>query len=385
MNKIYITLWLSITYGLALHAELIVLDPVAVENLKIQLAPAEERTFETTVFAIGRLEEIPSHKAVLSTRIAGKVVELLAHEGDLVKKDQVLAIIESRQMGDPPPRIELKSPRAGTLVSSHIRLGEPVEPSVEMMDIVDRQQLWAIAQIPERAASKVKLGTKARIFIPALGNIPLTSTLVRFGVHSDPKASTVEGVFVLDNPELRLLPGMRVEFNLIVSEREQVLSVPRAALQGDPTSRVVFVEDFGLPNAFLKMPVILGEENDRYVEIVKGLFPGDSVVTQGSYALSFSGTSSGMSLKEALDVAHGHEHNEDGSEVTPEQKNNKITKTTSKPHGPGDNDSHDHGEHGSEPWPMGLSLYAGLITLLYLSKLFFGASPKAPTEESRAQ
>ena len=33
-----------------------------------------------------------------------------------------------------------------------------------------------------------------------------------------------------------------------------------------------------------------------------------------------SDAGSGMSLKEALDAAHGHEHNEDGSEMTAAQK-----------------------------------------------------------------
>jgi len=49
------------------------------------------------------------------------------------------------------------------------------------------------------------------------------------------------------------------------------------------------------------------------------LFPGDEVVTQGAYPLSFAGKG-GISLKEALDAAHGHEHNEDGSEMTADQQ-----------------------------------------------------------------
>jgi hypothetical protein len=85
----------------------------------------------------------------------------------------------------------------------------------------------------------------------------------------------------------------------------------------------VFVEDFELPNTFVKAPVVLGEQNDTHVEVISGLFPGDEVVTRGSYSLSFAGSGSGMSLKEALDAAHGHEHNEDGSELTAEQKAEK--------------------------------------------------------------
>ena len=58
---------------------------------------------------------------------------------------------------------------------------------------------------------------------------------------------------------------------------------------------------------------------DRFVEIVSGVLVADEVVTRGAYSLAFAGKGS-VSLKEALDAAHGHEHNEDGSEVTPEQK-----------------------------------------------------------------
>jgi len=90
---------------------------------------------------------------------------------------------------------------------------------------------------------------------------------------------------------------------------------PRSALQGTPSNRYVYVKDFGLPNAFVKTAVITGLSNDRFVEIVSGLLPADEVVTQGAYSLAFAGGGT-LSLKEALDAAHGHEHNADGSEIT---------------------------------------------------------------------
>ena len=76
-----------------------------------------------------------------------------------------------------------------------------------------------------------------------------------------------------------------------------------------------------------------GRNNGSQVEILSGVFPGDLVVTRGSYALGFVGSGSGVSLKEALDAAHGHEHNEDGSEMTAGQKATQ---------GKGDDHYHDH-------------------------------------------
>lgn len=338
---------------------IIILDDAAVKNLRIQTEEAEERDFENTVFAIGRIEEIPSRRSVLSSRIAGRISTLNTFEGDVVETGDVLATVESRQLGDPPPSVDLKAPQGGLVVVSHVRLGQPVEPSAELLDISDRSKLWAVAKIPEQEAAQTKIGTRARIHIPALGDELIEATLTRFGVEADRQAGTVEGIFELDNTDGKLRPGMRAEFSIVLETKPFVLSIPRSAIQGDPASRVIFVKDFDLPNAFVRVPVILGEENDHYIEVISGVFPGDEVVVQGSYVLSFVGGGSGMSLKEALDAAHGHAHAEDGSELGEGEESSEH------------DDGHDHereAEHGS-PLSMPLMIYAGVMTLISLITL----------------
>lgn len=333
----------------------IILNESGVRNLRIQTEEVEERDFETTVFAIGRIEEIPASLSVLSSRIAGRISELKAFVGDTVEAGDVLATVESRQLGDPPPSVSLKAPQGGLIVASHVRLGQPVEPSAELLDISDRSKLWAVAKIPEKETALTNIGTRAYIHIPALGDSLIEATLTRFGVDADRQAGTIEGIFELDNSAGKLRPGMRAEFSIILDTTPFVLSIPRAAIQGDPANRVVFVKDFELPNAFVRAPVVLGEENDQYVEVINGLFPGDEVVTQGSYALSFAGSGSSMSLKEALDAAHGHEHNEDGSEMTDKQKASQEA-----------HDDHDHEGEAKGLLSKPLIIYAVLMTLLFL-------------------
>lgn len=333
-------------------SDTIILEPSGIANLQLETASIDSQTFETTVFAIGRIEEIPSQHSVLSSRVAGRVSALHVFEGDSVQAGDVIATVETRQLGNPPPSIDLKAPQAGLVITSHLRLGQPVQPDVELMDISDRSQMWAVAKIPEQEAARVQVGSRARIHVPALGDAQIEARLVRFGVNADRDAGAVEGIFLLENSEGRLRPGMRAEFAVVLEQRADVLAVPREAIQGDPANRIVFVKDFDLPNAFLRQPVVTGARNDQFVEIVSGLFPGDEVVTQGSYALGFVGSGSGISLKEALDAAHGHEHNEDGSEITPDQNSAHD-----------DRDDHDHDDHHDHhvPW---LLIYAGLMTVL---------------------
>lgn len=318
MRPLFFVLFLA-TAAHAIDSDTIVLDETGVKNLRIETVEVEETDFEETVFALGRIQEIPENHAVLSSRISGRVIGLEVQEGDTITKGQLMVRVESRQPGNPPPVIELKAPISGLLVESHIRLGEPVEPDKELLDVSDLSEVYAVARVPESYAAKLAPGSTAHIHISALGDAPLDGEMLRFGTSADRESGTIDAVFKVANPALRMRPGMRAEFSIVLERRENVISVPRAALQGDASKRFVYVKHFDLPHAFVKSPVEVGEINDRRVEILSGLFPADEVVTRGAYSLSFAGSGS-VSLKEALDAAHGHEHAEDGSELTPEKR-----------------------------------------------------------------
>lgn len=338
----------------------VVLDANSVANLRLEFATAEPRLFEETAFALGRIEAAHASQASASSRISGRVVGLSAHLGDTVRAGAEIIRIESRQVGDPPPVISVRAPITGTVTACAIHLGDPVEPSTALLEITDLSEVHAVARVPEAVAGRLRTGeTQARIRLNAFPGETFTGSLARLGTEADPASGTLTAHFRLPNPDGRLRPGMRAEFTLILASRADVLSVPREAVQGEGTApRVVFTKDFELPNAFVKSPVVLGATNDRYVEIISGLFPGDEVVTNGAYSLSFAG-SGGLSLKEALDAAHGHEHAADGSELKPGAPSA----------GHNDHGDHAHGhEHPERPWQVATGVL-GLATLSLLLAL----------------
>jgi multidrug efflux pump subunit AcrA (membrane-fusion protein) len=338
-------------------ANTVVLDEHGVKNLKIETVEAEQTNFEETVFALGRIESIPANRAVVSSRISGRIIEIKATVGDVVEKGAEVAKIESRQPNPPPPII-LTAPLGGLVGASEARLGEPVEPDKALLEIIDLTDVFAVARVPEHLAGKLKPGTVAHIRVSALPDEKFDGELLRFGTAADKESGTLDAVFRLPNPSLALRPDMRAEFSIVLSKREGVVSIPRSALQGDALSRFVYVEDFDLENAFVKTPIEVGAQNDRFVEVVSGLLPGDKVVTRGAYSLAFAGSGS-VSLKEALDAAHGHEHNPDGSEMTPEQKSAKGA------------EGHEHGHGGGLGTLTIFSLAANglLLVLLVVSML----------------
>jgi hypothetical protein len=116
--------------------------------------------------------------------------------------------------------------------------------------------------------------------------------------------------------------------------------------------------------------VEVGQVNDRYAEITNGLLPGDSVVTRGGYSLAFAGGGS-VSLKAALDAAHGHEHAADGSELTADAKKAQAGGKEGDAHG------HEEGEGDGNTW----KIVSGVLGALLVVSLLRGRKSKDNEDE----
>lgn len=336
----------------------VVLDATSSANIGIETVEAEEQDFQHRVLLLGKITHTCEGHSVLSTRIPGRVTEVFYHQGEFVEAGQVIARIESRQPGNPPPIIDLKAPAKGLIIRSDIHLGAPVEPDKELLEIYDLSSIWVIAKVPQHHAEILRPGLTSAIHIPALGSPKLIGNFLRLDVEADAASGTVDAIFQVANPENTLRPGMRAELSLVRSQRAGVLTIPREALQGDRSNRFVFIKDYELENAYVRTPVTVGEISGDSVEIRSGLFPGDELVTQGSYALSFAGKGS-ASLKEALDAAHGHPHNEDGTEMSAEQ----IAAS-------GGDHKHSHDHESNNSLTIFLAITCAILLLLLLASPF---------------
>ncbi|MES2595786.1 MAG: efflux RND transporter periplasmic adaptor subunit [Verrucomicrobiota bacterium] len=382
MKRSIVPLFLLLAHSGFIHAKddakraanTVVLDETGVKNLRIETVEVEETDFEATIFSLGRIEAIPSKVAAVSSRIPGRIIELKLSPGDTVKLGDEVAKIESRQPGDPPPVISLKAPLAGLVTHVDSRLGDPIDPEKAMLEITDLSEVYAIARVPEHQAGRMKPGTVAHIKVAALPNEKFNGELLRFGTSADKASGTIDAIFRLPNTGGQLRADMRAEFSIVMSKRSNVVSVPRAALQGEGGNRFVYVKDFDLTNAFVKTAVTVGEINDRFVEVTSGLLPADEVVTRGAYSLSFAGASS-VSLKEALDAAHGHEHAADGGELTPEKKAEMDAKKGGDGHGHGEEES------GSPLWKYGCGVLFVLLLLSIFTKKSRPDADEAPASK----
>lgn len=369
----------------------VILNEQGVKNLGLETVTVEEADFETTTFALGRTEAIPENRSVLSSRISGRVVENQLKIGSYVAKGDKLVLLESRQPGDPPPSIWLTAPADGTVISVNTKLGAPVEPADSLAEFADLKRIYLIATLPQAVAGRIKEGTRAKVRFPIRPDKEYTATVLKFAACPCPDPACALGqdvstrsekdegadlntagvIFTIENPDNQLRPGMNAECSIIMEKREGVLSVPREALQGGPANRHVYVKHMTIPNAFDRVSVQTGLSGNDRVEIVEGLMPGDEVVTRGSYSLGFAGSGGGPSLKDAMDAAHGHEHNEDGSEKSAEPKSAA---------GAEDHD-HDHAPQGTGMREVFFMAATGILAVLLVITSLRRRQPADETTE----
>ncbi|MEO7797987.1 MAG: efflux RND transporter periplasmic adaptor subunit, partial [Opitutaceae bacterium] len=75
--------------------------------------------------------------------------------------------------------------------------------------------------------------------------------------------------------------------NIVTAEADSVIAAPLSAVLGEAGNLFVFVQSDKDPHTYTRTPVVVGQRDDRYVEIVEGVLPGANVVTVGNYQLQY--------------------------------------------------------------------------------------------------
>ena len=209
------------------------------------------------------------------------------NDGETVKKGQALVEVESRQLGDPPPRVTYNSPFDGVVIDRHAVLGETVEPEKHLMEIVDPTELYAEGRIYEGQLASVKPGQSTRVTVEAYPNETYEGVITLMSGALDPVTRTLKIWVLLKNRDGKLRPNMRATLHIVVREALSAVAVPSRAILGDSGEKFVFVQSDTDEVTFERRRVVTGLHDDRFSEIIEGVFPGDKVVTEGGYQLQY--------------------------------------------------------------------------------------------------
>ena len=287
-------------------------------NLALQVEEADLRTLEKTALVFGQIAVIPHHSAAVSSRIAGRISEVKVTDGESVQKGQVVVDVESLQIGDPPPRVQYAAPIGGIVIDRHVVQGDSVEPNNHLMEIVDLTEVYAEGRIFEGQVAAVKPGQVVRVSVESYPAETFTGTVDLLSGTLDAETRTLKVWVRIKNPDLKLRPNMRARLHIVTAEADSVIAVPHSAVLGEAGHLFVFVQSDTDELVFERKPVVLGLKDDRYYEVIEGVFPGDKVVTLGNYQLQYVTTrpaappseADAVNAPAAADLAAGGESGE---------------------------------------------------------------------------
>ncbi len=260
---------------------------VAQRNLGLTVEEAELRTLETTLRVIGEIQADPARSGTVSSRISGRVSAVFAQEGERVQKGKRVVEVESLQLGDPPPRVRYASPVSGVVTDRHVVVGDDVEPNRHLFEVVDLAEVLAIGRVFEGQIGEVAVGQKVRVRVPSYPSDVFEGEVERLGGKLDPRSRTLAVYVRVVNPDERLRPHMRATLSLVTGGADKALAIPKNALLGEAGQFYAFVQDEDRPERFERRALVLGVSNDRFVEVIEGLYPGERVVAEGNYSLQY--------------------------------------------------------------------------------------------------
>jgi len=184
--------------------------------------------------------------------------------------------------------LAVRAPISGTIIGKHAVIGELVEPSKETMVLADLDSVWAWGGVYERDLGmllkrKLADGIPVELSVPAFPDITFRGRMNYIGATMDESTRTVSVRTVIDNKERLLRPGMFCQGRILITSDEDVLAIPKVALLSD--EGVDFVFTHMKDDYYLRTNVKRGREFAEGIEILKGLAPGQTIVTDGSFVL----------------------------------------------------------------------------------------------------
>lgn len=187
----------------------------------------------------------------------------------------------------------IRAPFSGRAGITSVQPGQYMNPGEKVVTLQQLQPIYANFNLPQQELPKVALGQKVNLSLDAFPDQKLVGRVTALNPVVDTGTRNVLLQATVDNPQMRLLPGMFVRAGLEVGIKGQFVTLPQTAITFNPYGSTVFILKPGeKPDADGKTPLVAqqvfvttGATRGDQVAILKGLKAGDEVVSTGQIKL----------------------------------------------------------------------------------------------------
>lgn len=201
------------------------------------------------------------------------------------KRDQANAQVAAQQV-----RVSYKNitaPFTGQLGIRQVDIGEYVSPGSTLVTLQSLAPIYVNFSLPEQDLPLINQGLQVRVELDSQPGKQFDGAI--YAVEPQVDAATrnfaIQAKFA--NADRLMRPGMFANVTIDMPKSEQVVVIPRTAIQYNPYGDAVFVIEHakdkdGKPaTSVISRFVELGRARGDMVAVLKGLKPGDEVATTG--------------------------------------------------------------------------------------------------------
>ena len=185
----------------------------------------------------------------------------------------------------------IRAPFAGQLGIRQVDVGQYIEPGDPIVRLEARDQIVVDFPVPQQQFSKLRVKQPVSVHVDSWPGLAFPGAISAIEPQVERDTRNIRVRAVIDNPEGKLLPGMFARIDIELPTRDNVITVPHAAVTHSPYGDAVFVVDEQTDEAGQQVlrvtntVVVTGATRGDQVAIDSGLSEGATIVTAGQQKL----------------------------------------------------------------------------------------------------
>ncbi len=253
------------------------LDGIARDEFLVRQEIVQKRDLKHELLMSGSIKA--QEEATLFPRVEGKLLKNLLREGDSVKKNQTVSLIERDEVGAVYEPVVVPSTITGLIGRVYLDPGANVTISTPIALVVNQEKVRIAVDIPERYIGEIYKGQPATLRIDALPGKEFEAKLSIISPVVDSLSRAVAVEFYADNPKGLLKSGMFAKVDITLAEKKDAVSVSKQSVYTDEATgeTYVFIPSTDGKTAVRKN-VKTGFVNSNFLEITEGLSNGDVIL-----------------------------------------------------------------------------------------------------------
>lgn len=177
------------------------------------------------------------------------------------------------------------APIAGVVTERMANTGLNVDTSTKLFTVVDLSTVWLVADAYEKDFARIHVGEPASITTKAVPDAVLSGRVSYIDPQVNADTRTAKVRVEVPNPRQEFRLGMFADVSIDAGGEGTVALIPRTAVQTVGNRTVVYVADAKQPGRFVEREVRLGDRTGNDVVALSGVRPGDTIVSDGSFAV----------------------------------------------------------------------------------------------------